>query len=68
MPPGHPIILLKSHLFNMTAVVVKIFIRSVRQNAASWMLVIFFWNVIDHQSKEYRETGHSDKLFVKQHK
>ena len=52
----------------MAAVVVKIFIRKAKQNAASWMLVIFFWNVIDHQSKEYRETGHSENLFVKQHK
>ena len=52
----------------MAAVAVKIFIRKARQNAASWMLMIFFWNVIDHQSKEYRETGHSENLFVKQHK
>ena len=29
MPPGHPIILLKSNLFNMAAVSVKMSIRSV---------------------------------------
>ena len=65
MPPEHPIILLKTHLLNMAAVAVKIFVTNVRQNAANWMLVIFFWNVIDHQSKEYRETGHREKLFKK---
>ena len=52
----------------MAAVAVKIFIRKARRNAASWLLVIFFWRVIGDQSKEYRETGHGENLFVKQHK
>ena len=52
----------------MAAVAVKRFIRKARQNAASWLLVIFFWHVIDDQSKVYRKTGHGENLFVKQHK
>ena len=57
MTHEHPINKYSLNLINSIwppALAVKSFIRKSRENAACWMLVIFFWHVID-QSEEYRE-------------
>ena len=36
-PPGHPIILLKSNLFNIAAVLVKVYCNSLRRIIVSWI-------------------------------
>ena len=66
MTHEHPINKYSLNLINSIwppALAVKSFIRKSRENAACWMLVIFFWHVID-QSEEYREIGRGDNIFV----